>query len=75
MMGMNQCSLENRVVLKMGVLKTAWRTIARNPEEAAISRDEFYAYLQRMAGKKLRILKIIPESPRIRHTHQSPQSR
>jgi len=43
--------LENRVVLKMGVLKTAWRTIARNPEEAAISSQEFYAYLQRMAGK------------------------
>lgn len=43
--------LEDRIVLKLGALKTAWRTIARNPEEAMISSQEFYMRLDRMAGK------------------------
>lgn len=43
--------IEDRIVLKYGALKTAWRSIARNPEEAAISSQEFYARLNRMAGK------------------------
>lgn len=43
--------LQDRIILKYGALKTAWRTIARNPEEAALSSQEFYARLNRMAGK------------------------
>jgi len=43
--------IEDRIVLKYGALKTAWRTIARNPEEAQISSQEFYARLNRMSGK------------------------
>lgn len=43
--------LEDRIILKYGTLKTAWRTIARNPEEAQLSSQEFYARLNRMAGK------------------------
>jgi len=43
--------VEDRIILKYGALKTAWRTIARNTQEAEISKAEFYDRLQRMAGK------------------------
>jgi len=43
--------IEHRIVLKFGALKNLWRGLMRNPEEAAISSQEFYAYLSRMAGK------------------------
>lgn len=43
--------VEDRIILKLGALKVAWRTIARNLQEADYSANEFNARLARMAGK------------------------
>lgn len=43
--------LEDRIVLKYGALATAWRTLMRNPEEAAFSYQEFQNKLNKMMGK------------------------
>ena len=43
--------LEDRIVIKYGALKTLWRTIGRNPEEAVFSAQEYNEKLARMAGK------------------------
>jgi len=43
--------IQDRIVIKYGALKTLWRSVGRNPEEAAISFQEFNARLNRMAGK------------------------
>lgn len=43
--------IEDRIVLKYAALKTAWRTIGRNPEEAMFSAQEYQAKIDRMAGK------------------------
>lgn len=43
--------LEDRIVIKYGALKTLWRTIGRNPEEAGFSAQEYNEKIARMAGK------------------------
>lgn len=43
--------IEDRIVLKYGALAWAWRSLMRNPEEAATNYQLFKQKLERMAGK------------------------
>jgi len=43
--------MEHRIVIVYGALQTLWRSIGRNPEEAAISSQLFQAKMAAMRGK------------------------
>lgn len=43
--------LEDRIVIKYGALKTLWRSLMRNPDEAMIAAQEYQMKIDRMSGK------------------------